>query len=276
MAYEKEVKVVFYLCGIFTIFIIIEQLLTLLGIGVPEDFPVHVFNVWIVQHIIIGTVILSLIILGYKGRIWAYCGFMIVLGYTCIGALLTLGTGLIELLSDNTSMDTGMYVFRFVEPSLSALLRGIFFYVLYRYRKKEILLMIKDYHRAARVILPLWGVFAIIKIISRLSYMYRTKDYLDLFKNEPHFSILFIIIYVLIFIFAVSAYKRKKWAYLGCMIFLGSGLIIELWKLVDHISKFGAGIVQFAVLPGVGAVFAFGLSLYILYKNQRGTDVFSS
>jgi len=276
MNYEKEAKVVFYLWGIFIMFSIIEQLLSLLGIGVPEDFPVHVFNVWIIQHIIIGTVILSLIILGYKGKKWAYYGFMIVLGYTCIGALLTLGTGLIELLSDNTSMDTGMYVARFVEPSLRAFLEGIFFYVLYRYRKKEILLMIKDYHRIARVIFPLWSVFSIIKIIDRLSYMYRTGEYLDLFKNEPYFSILFIIIYALIFIFAVSTYKRKKWAYYGFMIFLGSGFIIELWKLIDHISKFGAGIVQFAVFLGVGTIFAFGLSLYILYKNQRISDVFSS
>ncbi len=134
--------------------------------------------------------------------------------------------------------------------------------------------MIRNYHKLTEVILPLWCVLSIIKIIGRLSYMYRTKDYLDLFKNEPHFSMLFIIIYVLIFIFAVSAYKRKKWAYLGCMIFLGSGLIIELWKLVDHISNFGIDTVQFAVLPGVGTIFAFILSLYILYKGIN--DVFSS
>ncbi|MCD6466670.1 MAG: hypothetical protein J7L10_01955 [Methanomicrobia archaeon] len=274
MAYEKEAKIVFYLWGIFIMFDIIYNLLFFLGIGVPEDFSDHFFGGLMIQRIIIDTVILSLIILGYKGRIWAYCGFMIVLGYTCIGALLTLGTGLIELLSANTSMDTGMYMARFMGPSLGALLRGMFFYVLYRYRKKEILLMIKDYRRAARVILPLWCVLSIIKIIGRLSYMYRTKDYLDLFKNEPHFSMLFIIIYVLTFIFAVSAYKRKKWAYLGCMISLGSGLIIELWKLVDHISNFGIDTVQFAVLPGVGTIFAFILSLYILYKGIN--DVFSS
>jgi len=166
-------------------------------------------------------------------------------------------------------------VLGFLWPSLTTILMGILFYVLYRYRKKEILLMIKNYHKLTEVILPLWCVFSIIKIINRVCYMYRTRNYLDLFKNEPYFSVLCTITYLLILIFAIFVYRREKWAYYGFMIALGSGLIIELWKLYEYIISFGIDTVQM-VLPKVGTIFALILSLHILYKNQRINDVFSS
>ncbi|HDM22486.1 MAG TPA: hypothetical protein ENG20_01720 [Methanomicrobia archaeon] len=275
MEYKREVKFVFYLWGMLLIISIIYDLLPLTGIGVPEDFHDHVFIVWSVQNILVGIVVLSLIIFAYKGKDWAYYGAMIILGYMFISGLIILGNNLINFYLGNLSMNTDMYVLSFSWPSLTTILMGILFYVLYRYRKKEILLMIKNYHKLTEVILPLWCVFSIIKIINRVCYMYRTRNYLDLFKNEPYFSVLCTITYLLILIFAIFVYRREKWAYYGFMIALGSGLIIELWKLYEYISNFGIDTVQM-VLPKVGTIFALILSLYILYKNQRINDVFSS
>ena len=275
MEYKREVKFVFYLWGILLIISIIYDLLPLTGIGEPEDFHDHVFIVWSVQNILVGILVLSLIIFAYKGKDWAYYGAMIILGYMFISGLIILGNNLIKFYLGNLSMNTEMYVLGFLWPSLTTILMGIFFYVLYRYRKKEILLMIKNYHKLTEVILPLWCVFSIIKIINRVCHMYRMGNYLDLFKNEPYFSVLCTIIYSLILIFAISTHKREKWAYYGFMIALGSGLIIELWKLHEYIISFGIDTVQM-VLPKVGTIFALILSLYILYKNQRINDVFSS
>jgi len=275
MEYKREVKFVFYLWGILLIIGIIYDLLPLTGIGVPEDFHDHVFIVWSVQNILVGIVVLSLIIFAYKGKDWAYYGAMIILGYMFISGLIILGNNLINFYLGNLSMNTDMYVLSFLWPSLTTILIGILFYVLYRYRKKEILLMIKNYHK-------LTGSYSSIMVCIfhhknyQQSFLYvSTGNYLDLFKNEPYFSVLCTIIYSLILIFALFVYRREKWAYYGFMIALGSGLIIELWKLYEYISNFGIDTVQM-VLPKVGTIFALILSLYILYKNQRINDVFSS
>lgn len=272
MRYEKGAKIVFCLWGILLLLSIISYASYLLGIGVSDD-TAHIFDALVLQWVIRDIVLLGLIILGYKGKEWAYYGFMIFLGCTSMWALLTVGNEVVELLYGER-MDTLTYVARFVMPSLSALLRGVSLYALYKYKKKEILSIIKDSQKAAKLIFPLWGVFAIIKIIGSLGYIYRLPEHTILFENEFHLNVFLLIVYSLILGFAVLEYEGKRWTYKGFMISLGCGLVGNLWKIAYRYH--GLTDLRCTLSPEVETVAIFTISLYILYKNPEINDVFGA
>jgi hypothetical protein len=149
-------------------------------------------------------------------------------------------------------------------------------YILY-INKRPILPL--NYREAVKSIYYLWSVFATVKIISSFTYVYyriRLKTPFPV-GNDFYFGILYMIFCIGIFILAVFAYKRKKWGYHGFIWWLVYGLLLVVTETYWNCEcAIDALTLYFFLIPALFLVFASGISLYILYKNQRANDVFSS
>ena len=148
-------------------------------------------------------------------------------------------------------------------------------YILYM-NKRPILPL--NYKEAVKSIYYLWSVFAAVKIISSFTYVYyriRLKTPFPV-GNDFYFGILYMIFCIGIFILAVFVYKRKQWAYHGFMVWLCYGFIVRLFEGIYYCNSSG-DIYTFLsfFIPSFCLLIAFGISLYILYKNQSVNNLFN-
>lgn len=289
MNYERVTKIVFVLWGVYHIrHILINLKVLILGIEVPEyisqyiDTSLYTVNMSatysaLMRPVIISIAALILIFFAWKKREWAYYGFIVLLSYKLIDTLSFLPVMFAPANTYVLPPHIEMYLF-WVSLVWSVLLISgsiISIYILY-INKRPILPL--NYKEAVKSIYYLWSLFAIAVFISSLTEMLfwqRTYENMNI-GPDFYYNIFSIIFCIGIPILIIFAYKRKKWAYYGFMLWLCYGFIVKLFEGVFYCNSSGDTTTFLSFfIPSFCLLLAFSISLYILYKNQSVNDLFN-
>jgi|GEM_PF-2546156 len=291
MNYERVVKIVFGLWGVYYVIrIFINLKVLILGIEVPKyiskyiDTSLYTVNMSatysaLMRPVIISIAILILIIFAYRGKKWAYYGFIVFLFYNIIDNLSFLPVMFAPANTYVLPPHIEMYLFWGSLVWSVLLISGsiISIYILY-INKRPILPL--NYKEAVKSIYYLWSVFAIVTLINNLTeilYWQSPFEGMRFLGADLYYNILSVIFCVGIPILVICAYKRKQWAYHGFMVWLTYGFMIKLFEGIYYCNSSGDTTTFLSFfIPSFCLILAFSISLYILYVSQKINDVFGS
>jgi len=290
MNYERVVKVIFGLWDVYYIrWIFINLKVLILGIEVPEyisqyiDTSLYTVNMSatysaLMRPVIISIAVLVVIIFAYKGKQWAYYGFIVLLFYNLVDNLSFLPVMFAPANTYVLPPHIEMYLFWGSLLWSVLLVSGSVISISILYIDKRPILPL-NYEEAVKSIYYLWSVFAIVTLISSFTYVYyriRLKTPFPV-GNDFYFGILSVIFCIGIPILVIFAYKRKKWGYHSLIIWLCYGFIIKLFEGIYYCnSSIDTTTFLSFFIPSFCLILAFSISLYILYVNQGINDVFDS
>jgi len=290
MNYKWVVKIVFGLWGVYYIrWIFINLKVLIVGIEIPEyisqyiDTSLYTVNMSatysaLMRLVIISIAVLAVIIFAYKGKQWAYYSFMVLLFYDIIDNLSFLPVMFAPANTYVLPPHIEMYLFwQFLVWSVLLISGSIIsIYILY-INKRPILPL--NYKEAVKSIYYLWGIFAIVTLINNLTeilYLQRPFEGMRFLGADFYYNILSVIFCIGIPILVIFAYKRKKWAYHGFMVWLCYGFIVKLFEGIYYCNSSGDTTTFLSFfIPSFCLILAFSISLYILYKNQSVNDLFN-